>query len=163
MECNAIIYVKLVCGENDTMQRVHDALILPLTHRWSHGQQNSSDSWRTNVHPVNLFSLFFSWLWHFCQALFSTHSIIMLDMSSTVLRQNTYLWRRLCVIKGWKNLQIPLSFQCSHGVCGGVPISSSVIKVGDWMCLHNTQRSSLQCSSMLLEMALARSCISECV
>lgn len=65
--------------------------------------------------------LLFSWLWHFCQVLFSTHSIIMLDMSITVLRQNTYLWRRLCVIKEWKNLQIPLSFQCSHGVGGGYP------------------------------------------
>lgn len=99
---------------------------------------------------------------YFSQLLLLTRCIIMLDMSIRALRQNTHLPRRLYVIRGWRNLQIPLSFRCS---CWGLeewPTSSLLIKVGDWVCLRSTQRGSLQCTSMLLEIAPARSCNPKC-
>lgn len=56
--------------------------------------------------------LHFSLLWHFFELLLITHSFIMQDMSIKALRQNIHLPRRLSVIRGWRNLQIPLSLHC---------------------------------------------------
>lgn len=154
-----VVYLA-VCPEDDTPCKLYDVLNLPLSclaYRWSAATRPTEwpDSWGITLWTI-------SCLWHFSELLLLSHSIIMLDMSIRALRQNTHLPRRLYVIRGWRNLQIPLSFRCS---CWGLeewPISSLVIKVGDWVCLRSTQRGSLQCTSMLLEIALARSCNPEC-